>query len=86
MGRALNDITRFLHAYILPKLKFELFDLMNNIQEQNGLEVIRRINDEMVNIPEKARTLMTSTFPQCTSDKDGNTVPCKSLKEIPAMI
>ena len=56
LGWAFGDITRFLHGYILPKLNAKLFDLTNNIQEQNGLEVIRKINDEMDKIPENAKT------------------------------
>lgn len=82
MGWDFETLTRFLHGYILPKLNVHLCDLTNKIQDHNGLEVIRRINNEMDYITENASTLMTLTFPQCIAYSNGQAVPCKNMKEL----
>ena len=37
--------TRLLYRYLIPKLNKRLYDALNDIEDQNGLEVLRVVMD-----------------------------------------
>ena len=64
----------------------KLFDLTDKVPDHNGLEVLRKINNEMDAIPENASDLLALNFGNCIADKDGRIAPCKDLKETHTII
>ena len=78
--------SRWMYAYMISKLNTTLFGIVSNIQDQNGFELIRLINDHMDRIPENAQFHMGIQLQDAIRHKDGALKKCKSIVETSKMV
>ena len=83
---AFESESRWMHAYMISKLNTSLFSIFSNIQDQNGFELIRLINDHMDRIPENAPFHMGIHLQDAIRHKDGALKKCKSIVETSKMV
>ena len=71
-----------MYSYMISKLNTSLFEVCANIQDQNGFELIRLINDHMDRIPDNAPFHFGIQLQDTIRTKEGALKVCKTIVEL----
>ena len=74
-----DEKTRLLYGYLIPKLNKKLYDASNDIEDQNGLEVLRVVMDKADMIPENAELIWNIVMTNIFREKDGRLIRCRNV-------
>ena len=76
-----DEKTRLLYRYLIPNLNKRLYDASNDLEDQNGLEVLRVVMAKADMIPENAELIWDIAMTNISREKDGRFILCRNVKE-----
>ena len=76
-----DDESRWMYSCFMSKLSTSLFDVLSNAQDQNGLEIIRPVNDHMDRAPENATFHFNYQLGETLREKGSKFKFCKNTQE-----